>query len=66
MNLCPEEGPAEVEAHDGHPGEHAHAHVVANVTSKTKKVIFFSGPATNRGGMGKGLATKKKERFLKL
>ena len=32
-----------------------------------KKVIFFSGPATKKGGVvGKGLATKKKEHFLKL
>ena len=30
-----------------------------------KKVIFFGGPATNRGG-GKNLATKKKQLFLKL
>ena len=30
-----------------------------------KKSIFFSGPATKRGG-GKGVATKKKELFLKL
>ena len=29
------------------------------------KSSFFSGPATKRGG-GKGLATKKKELFLKL
>ena len=30
-----------------------------------KKDIFFSGTATKRGG-DKGLATKKKDRFLKL
>ena len=31
-----------------------------------KKRYFFSGPATNRGGGVKGLATKNKDRFLKL
>ena len=30
------------------------------------KKFFFSGPATKRGGGGKGLATKKKYLFLKL
>ena len=31
-----------------------------------KNGYFFSGPATKRGGGGEGLATKKKDRFLKL
>ena len=31
---------------------------------KPQKSIFFSGPATKRGG--KGVATKEKELFLKL
>ena len=31
-----------------------------------KKRYFFGGLATMREGWGKGLATKKKERFLKL
>ena len=33
--------------------------------SRKKITVFFSGPATKRGG-GKGLATKKKGRFLQL
>ena len=33
---------------------------------RPQKTAFFSGPATKRGGGGKGLATKKKELFLKL
>ena len=35
------------------------------IREATKKVSFFSGPATKRGG-GKGLATKKYNFFLKL
>ena len=38
-------------------------HIVKDKGSR-KKVIFFSGPATKRGG--KGLATKKERPFLKL
>ena len=30
----PHEGPAEVEAHDGHPGEHGHSQEVAGVAEK--------------------------------
>ena len=30
-HLCPDEGPAKVETHDGHPGEHADGEEVADV-----------------------------------
>ena len=30
------------------------------LTEAANKVLFFSGPATNKGGGVKGLATKKK------
>ena len=29
--FCPHEGPAQVEAHDGHPGEHGDARVISQV-----------------------------------
>ena len=32
-NLGPDEGPAQVKTHDGHPREHGHAEEVSNVTS---------------------------------
>ena len=31
-NLSPDEGPAQVKTHDGHPREHGHAEEVSNVT----------------------------------
>ena len=37
----------------------------ASIREAAKKRSFFSGPTT-KGGRGKGLATKKKDRFLKV
>ena len=39
-----------------HPG-------TGTYVGKQQKKLFLSGPATKRGGGGKGLATKEKELF---
>ena len=40
--------------------EHRRGQETQQVREAAKKVIFFSGPVTKRGG-GKGMGTKKKE-----
>ena len=58
--LCPEKGPAKVEAHDGHPSKHCHAHKVSTVPED----LAGDAPKSFRTGSGSASAKFAAKVFL--